>query len=70
MSRKIRKPVPRKLVLCLPDLDHAKPSVLNSFTSPTLQTKYKFAMSQFITWYCCEPRLPGNRTVVLRFRLH
>jgi site-specific recombinase XerD len=27
-------------------------------------------MDQFIAWYCSEPRLALNRTVVLRFRLH
>jgi len=27
-------------------------------------------MDQFITWYCSEPRLALNRTVVLRFRLY
>jgi hypothetical protein len=27
-------------------------------------------MEQFIAWYCSEPRLALNRTVVLRFRLH
>jgi len=27
-------------------------------------------MEQFISWYCSEPRLALNRTVVLRFRLH
>jgi integrase len=27
-------------------------------------------MEQFITWYCSEPRLALNRTVVLRFRLY
>ena len=27
-------------------------------------------MDQFITWYCSEPRLELNRTVVLRFRLY
>ena len=27
-------------------------------------------MEQFIDWYCSEPRLALNRTVVLRFRLH
>lgn len=31
---------------------------------------YKFAMEQFIDWYCSEPKLALNRTVVLRFRLH
>jgi hypothetical protein len=27
-------------------------------------------MEQFINWYCSEPRLALNRTVVLRFRLY
>src|SRR3954462_3530356 len=31
---------------------------------------YRFAMEQFITWYCSEPRLALNRAVVLRFRLY
>jgi site-specific recombinase XerD len=62
--------LPRKIVLRLPDLDHAKSSVLNSLSSPRSRRNYKFAMEQFITWYCSEPRLALNRIVVLRFRLH
>jgi hypothetical protein len=56
--------------LRLPDLDHAKSAVLNSLSSPCSRRNYKFAMEQFITWYCSEPRLALNRTVVLRFRLY
>ena len=70
MPRRIKKPVPRKVVLRLPDLDHAKSAVLNSLSSPRSRRNYKFAMEQFITWYCSEPRLALNRTVVLRFRLY
>ena len=70
MPSRINKPVPRKLVLRLPDLDHAKSSVLNSLSSPRSRRNYKFAMEQFIAWYFYEPRLALNRTVVLRFRLH
>jgi site-specific recombinase XerC len=70
MPKRIKKPVSRKIVLHLPDLDHAKSSVLNSLSSPRSRRNYKFAMEQFITWYCSEPRLALNRTVVLRFRLH
>jgi hypothetical protein len=44
--------------------------VLDSLSSPRSTRNYKFAMEQFITWYCSEPRLALNRTVVLRFRLH
>jgi site-specific recombinase XerC len=48
----------------------SKSAVLNSLSSPHSRRNYKFAMEQFITWYCSEPRLALNRTVVLRFRLH
>ena len=60
----------RKIVLRLPDLDHTKAAVLNSLSSPHSRRNYKFAMEQFITWYCSEPRLALNRAVVLRFRLY
>lgn len=64
------RPICRKIVLRLPELDHAKTSVLNSLSSPHSRRNYKFAMEQFIAWYCSEPRLALNRAVVLRFRLH
>src|ERR1700679_891698 len=70
MRKKNRNPQCRKIVLRLPDLDHTKTSVLNSLSSPNSRRNYRFAMEQFITWYCSEPRLALNRTVVLRFRLH
>jgi site-specific recombinase XerD len=70
MRKKSRKPPSRKIVLRLPDLDHTKAAVLNSLSSPHSRRNYKFAMEQFITWYCSEPRLALNRAVVLRFRLH
>jgi integrase len=68
MPKRMKKPVPRKAVLRLPDLDHAKSSVLSNLSSPRSRRNYKFAMEQFISWYCSEPRLALNRTVVLRFR--
>ncbi len=70
MPKKTRKHVVRKTVLRLPNLDHAKTSVLNRSSSPRSRRNYKFTMEQFIDWYCSEPRLALNRTVVLRFRLH
>jgi hypothetical protein len=52
----------KKTVLRLPDLDHAKSSVLNSLSSPNSRRNYKFAMEQFIVWYCSEPRQQrGNK---------
>jgi hypothetical protein len=70
MPKKTVKAIPRKIVLRLPDLDHAKSSVLKSLGSPRSRRNYKFAMEQFIIWYCSELRLALNCTVVLRFRLH
>jgi site-specific recombinase XerD len=70
MRKKNKKPLRRKIVLRLPDLDHAKNSVLNTLSSPNSRRNYRFAMEQFITWYRSEPRLALNRTVVLRFRLY
>jgi len=31
---------------------------------------YDHAITEFVGWYCSEPRLAFNRTVVLRYRLH
>ena len=57
-----------KTVLRLPDLEHAKSAVLNSLTSVEAQRGYSHAISEFVDWYCSEPRLALNRTVVLRYR--
>lgn len=70
MRRRNKRPPCRKIVLKLPDLDQAKSAVLNSLSSTHSRRNYNFAMEQFITWYCSEPRLAMNRTVVLRFRLY
>ena len=70
MRNKGRKPPCRKVVLRLPDLDHTESAVLNSLSSRHSRRNYRFAMEQFITWYCSEPRLALNRAVVLRFRLY
>jgi hypothetical protein len=54
--------------LRLPDLDHSKSSVLQSLGSPASKRTYGFAIDDFISWYCSEPRLAFGRTVVLRYR--
>jgi site-specific recombinase XerD len=66
-SRKKKTP---KRVLALPDLEHAKTAVLNSLTSVSGQRTYEHAIREFVSWYCSEPRLAFNRTVVLRYRIH
>jgi hypothetical protein len=67
---KFRKKKPSKRVLALPDLEHAKTAVLNSLTSASGQRTYEHAICEFVAWYCSEPRLAFNRTVVLRYRIH
>lgn len=67
-SRKKRKPPKR--ILALPDLEHAKWAVLNTLTSKSGQRTYDHAIDEFVEWYCSEPRLAFNRTVVLRYRIH
>jgi integrase len=68
-SKKHRKKSPRR-ILALPDLEHAKTAVLNSLTSASGQRTYEHAIREFVGWYCSEPRLAFNRTVVLRYRIH
>ena len=67
--RKKRRTAP-KTVLRLSDLDQAKSAVLNSLTSTDAQRGYRHAIDEFVEWYCSEPRLSFNRTVVLRYRIH
>src|SRR5436190_15399667 len=68
VSRRKRRTT--KSVLRLLDLEHAKTAVLNSLTSPDAQRGYRHAIAEFVDWYCSEPRLALNRTVVLRYRSH
>jgi len=70
MGKPRSKPNYRRRVLHLPDLDHCKTAVLNSLGSPASRRVYVYAIDQFITWYCSEPRLAFNRIVVVRYRLH
>ena len=59
-----------KRSLNLPDLDHAKSAVLDSLPSKESQRGYRHAIDEFVAWYCSEPRLSFNRTVVTRYRIH
>jgi integrase len=67
---KSRSKKPAKRVLALPDLEQAKSAVLNSLSSASGQRTYDHAITEFVAWYCSEPRLAFNRTVVLRYRIH
>ena len=57
-------------VLRLPDLEVAKSAVLNSLSCPDAQRDYRHATDEFVDWYCSEPRLSFNKTVVIRYWMH
>jgi hypothetical protein len=63
MTKNKRKHPP-KTVLRLPDLEQSKSLVLNSLISTSSQRSYDHAIREFIEWYCSEPRLAFNKTVV------
>jgi site-specific recombinase XerD len=42
---------------------------MNSLTSSSSKRSYDHAIREFIDWYCSEPRLAFNRTVVARYRI-
>src|SRR5258708_16867656 len=69
MSKSRKKKKPSKHILALPDLEQAKSAVLNTLTSRSGQRTYDHAINEFVEWYCSEPRLAFNRTVVLRYRI-
>jgi integrase len=68
MAKSKRKRVP-KTVLKLPDLEQSKSAVLNSLASASSKRSYDHAIREFIDWYCSEPRLAFNKTVVTRYRI-
>lgn len=69
-KKKLGKSNRRKTKLGLPDLEHAKSAVLVSLRSPESQRSYRRSIDDFVYWYCSEPRLSFNKTVVTRYRIH
>ena len=72
MRRKIRtiKPNRQKTKLGLPDLEHVKSAVLVSLRSPESQRSYRRSIEDFVSWYCSEPLLSFNKTVVTHYPIH
>ena len=52
-----------KSVLRLPDLEVAKSAVLSSLSCADSQWGHRHAIDE-LDWYCSEPRLSFNKTVV------
>jgi site-specific recombinase XerD len=65
-----RKQNRQKAKLALPDLEHTKAAVLDSLRSPESQRSYRRSIDDFVHWYCSEPRLSFNKTIVTRYRIH
>src|SRR6202050_4064132 len=51
-----------------PELQQSKTAVLNTLASKHLRRSYEYAIERFIAWYCSEPRLTFNRSVVVKYR--
>jgi site-specific recombinase XerD len=54
--------------LTIPELEQSKAAVLNTLASAHSRRGYEYAIEKFIAWYCAEPRLAFNRSVVARYR--
>jgi hypothetical protein len=67
-SSRSKHRVKPKSRLRLPDLEFSKTAVLSSMSSRDGRRGYARAIDEFVQWYCSEPRLTLNRTVVLRYR--
>lgn len=52
----------------IPELQQSKIAVLNTLASQHSRRSYEYAIDRFIAWYCSEPRLEFNRSVVVRYR--
>jgi hypothetical protein len=66
--RKTSKRSKTRSMLRLADLEQSKIAVLHSLGAASSQESYGHAIDEFIGWYCSDPRLAFNRTVVLRYR--
>ena len=71
MRKKKKKPLSKKIVLRLPDLDFAKKlSARRPHFTKFSGGTYRLAMEQLVASYCSEPSVALNRAAALRFRLH
>jgi hypothetical protein len=70
MSSKTQQNSTTRTTNTIPELEQSKAAVLNTLASEHSRRSYKHAIDRFISWYCSEPRLTFNRTVVVRYRSH
>jgi len=68
LQKQPRKPASCSANLTVPELEQSRTAVLNMLASAHSRRSYKHAIENFIAWYCSEPRLGFNRSVVVRYR--
>src|ERR1700679_4243547 len=61
-------PVGVSSAAAIPELQQSKTAVLNTLASRHSRRSYEYAIDRFIAWYCSEPRLEFNRSVVVKYR--
>ena len=66
--KKQRNSVSRSATLTIPELEESKSAVLNTLASAHSRRSYGYAVEKFIAWYCSEPRLGFNRSVMVQYR--
>src|SRR5271156_2175959 len=67
-KKKTQAPASRCASLNVPELEQSKAAVLSILASAHSRRSYGHTIEKFIDWYCSEPRLGFNRSVVLRYR--
>lgn len=68
LKKQTPEPHSRGTCLTVPELEHSKAAVLDTLASTHSRRSYKHAIEKFIAWYCSEPRISFNRSVVVRYR--
>jgi site-specific recombinase XerD len=68
MFKKQQRKSLRSATCTIPELEQSKAAVLNTLASAHSRRTYEYAIERFIAWYCGEPRLAFNRSVVMRYR--
>jgi integrase len=68
MSSKTQENSRTRPATTIPELEQSKAVVLNTLFSQHSRRSYEHAIDRFISWYCSEPRLTFNRSVVVSYR--
>jgi hypothetical protein len=58
----------RPATVTIPELEQSETAVLNTLASQHSRRSCEYAIGRFIAWYCSEPRLTFNRSVVVSYR--